>query len=443
LLFSAAITLVTCLLFGTLPAIATSRISPNTLLKTGGTRGVVSTQNRGRSLLIASEVGLVVLLLAGAGLLLRSYSRLMAVPDGFEPSTVTFHVQLDSRYASAQDQLSYYKRLVDRITAIPGVRGAGMDRILPFGNAGSMSSFWVDGSPSNRKDQFAVADDVSPQFFRAMGIPLTEGRFFSEADGSSSNVIIVNQSFARHYFSGRSAIGGRVRGGQHDTFPWKTIIGVVGNVRGSSVAGDTHETAIEKAPEPEIYSPFWHDSTAPWQAAFIATRSSLPPQILIPALREAARSIDPTIALAGLRTMQQAVDAATSRRRFQTTLLTIFAVTSLVLALIGLYGLLAYSVRQRVAEIGVRIALGASRPHVISMVVRQGLRLVFIGLALGLAAAFMLVRFLASVLYGVSPYDPWTFVAAPALVLLAALGACCVPAWRAAHIEPIEALRSE
>jgi ABC-type antimicrobial peptide transport system permease subunit len=141
--------------------------------------------------------------------------------------------------------------------------------------------------------------------------------------------------------------------------------------------------------------------------------------------------------------MQQAVDAATSRRRFQTTLLTIFAVTSLVLALIGLYGLLAYSVRQRVAEIGVRIALGASRPHVISMVVRQGLRLVFIGLALGLAAAFMLVRFLASVLYGVSPYDPWTFVAAPALVLLAALGACCVPAWRAAHIEPIEALRSE
>jgi predicted permease len=443
LLFSAAITLATCLLFGTLPAIATSRISPNTLLKTGGTRGVVSTQNRGRSLLIAGEVGLVVLLLAGAGLLLRSYSRLMAVPDGFEPSTVTFHVQLDSRYETAKDQLSYYHRLVDRNAAIPGVRAVGVDHVMPFGNAGSMSSFWVDGSPSNRKDQFAVADDVSPQFFRAMGMPLVEGRFFSEADGSSSNVIIVNQSFARHYFSGRSAIGGRVRGGEHDNFPWKTIVGVVGDVRGNSIAGDTHETAIEKAPEPEIYSPFWHDSTASWQAAFIATRSSLPPQILIPALREAARSIDPTIALAGLRTMQQAVDAATSRRRFQTTLLTVFAVTSLVLALIGLYGLLAYSVRQRVAEIGVRIALGASRPHVISMVVRQGLRLVFIGLALGLAAAFMLVHFLASVLYGVSPYDPWTFVAAPALVLLAALSACCVPAWRAAHIEPIEALRSE
>jgi ABC-type antimicrobial peptide transport system permease subunit len=141
--------------------------------------------------------------------------------------------------------------------------------------------------------------------------------------------------------------------------------------------------------------------------------------------------------------MQQAVDASTSRRRFQTILLTIFAVTSLVLALIGLYGLLAYSVRQRVAEIGVRIALGSSRARVIGMVVRQGLRLVLIGLALGLAAAFLLVRFLAGALYDVSPYDPWTFAAAPALVLLAALIACSAPAWRAAHIDPIEALRSE
>jgi predicted permease len=442
LLFSAAITLVTCLLFGTLPAIATSRVSPNALLKMGGTRGVVSTRNRGRSLLIAGEVGLVVLLLAAAGLLLRSYARLMDVPAGFAPSTVTFHVQLDSRYASTKDQLSYYHRLLDRIAAIPGVRAAGADHILPFGNAGSMSSFWVEGSPSNRKEQFAIDDNVSPQFFTAMGIPLIEGRFFSEADGSSSNLIIVNQSFAHGYFPGRSALGGRVRGGEHDTFPWTTIIGVVGDVRGNSIAGDTHETVIEKAPEPEIYRPFWHGA-GPQQAAFIATRSSLPPQTLIPALRAAARSIDPAIALAGLRTMQQALDTATARRRFQTTLLTIFAVTSLLLALIGLYGLLAYSVRQRVAEIGVRIALGASRARVISMVVRQGIRLVLVGLALGIAAAFVLVRFLAGVLYRVSPYDPWTFVAAPALVLLAALIACSAPAWHAAHIEPVEALRSE
>jgi predicted permease len=442
LLFSAAITLVTCLFFGTLPAIATSGISPNALLKTGATRGIVSTQNRGRNLLVAGEVGLVVLLLAGAGLLLRSYSRLIAEPSGFIPSTVTFHVQFDSRYPGAKEQLSYYRRLVDRILAIPGVRAAGVDHILPFGNAGSMTSFWVDGSPNNHKDQFAIDDNASPQFFAAMGIPLMKGRFFSEADGSSSNVIIVNQSFARNYFPDGNALGGRVRGGEHDARPWATIIGIVGDVRGNSIVGDTHETAIEKAPEPEIYRPFWYGN-APRQNAFVAIRSSLPPQTLIPTLRDTARSIDPTIALAGVRTMQQAVDAATSRRRFQTMLLTIFAITSLVLALIGLYGLLAYSVRQRVAEIGVRIALGASRARVIGMVVRQGLRLVLIGLALGLAAAFLLVRFLAGVLYDVSPYDPWTFAAAPALVLLAALIACSAPAWRAAHIDPIEALRSE
>jgi predicted permease len=442
LLFSAAITLVTCLFFGTLPAIATSRISPNALLKTGASRGIVSAQNRGRNLLVAGEVGLVVLLLAGAGLLLRSYSRLLAEPSGFIPSTVTFHIQLDSRYAGAKEQLSYYRRLVDRIAAIPGVRAAGVDHILPFGNAGSMSSFWVDGSPNNHKDQFAIDDSVSPQFFTAMGIPLMKGRFFSESDGSSSNVIIVNQSFARDYFPNGNAVGGRVRSGEHDTSPRTTIIGIVGDVRGNSIVGDTHETAIEKAPEPEIYRPFWYGN-APRQNAFVATRSSLPPQTLIPALRDAARSIDPTIALAGLKTMQQAVDAATSRRRFQTMLLTIFAVTSLVLALIGLYGLLAYSVRQRAAEIGVRIALGASRARVIGMVVRQGLRLVLVGLTLGLAAAFLLVRFLAGVLYDVSPHDPWTFAAAPALVLLAALIACSAPAWRAAHIDPIEALRSE
>src|SRR6201996_4777108 len=294
LLFSAAITLVTCLFFGTLPAIATSRISPNALLKTGATRGIVSTHNRGRNLLVAGEVSLVVLLLAGAGLLLRSYGRLIAEPSGFIPSTVTFNVQLDSRYAGAKEQLSYYRRLVDRILVIPGVRAAGVDHILPFGNAGSMASFWVDGSPNNHKDQFAIADSVSPQFFTAMGIPLMKGRFFSEADGSSSNVIIVNQSFARDYFPNGNAVGGRVRGGEHDTFPWATIIGIVGDVRGNSIVGDTHETAIEKAPEPEIYRPFSYGN-GPRQNAFVATRSSLPPQTLIPALRDAARSIDPTI----------------------------------------------------------------------------------------------------------------------------------------------------
>jgi putative ABC transport system permease protein len=434
LLFSAAITLVACIFFGTVPAIATSRVSPNALLRTGIGRGVVSTSNRGRNLLIVGEVGLVVLLLAGAGLLLRSYQRVLAESSGFIPSTVTFQVQLDSRYARPEDRLSYFRRLLDRIAAIPGVRATGADYFLPLSNTGSLSTLWVEGSPSNVKGQLAAGDNVTPQFLTAMGTPLIRGRFFTEADGPSSNIIIVNQSFAHHYFPGRDALGGHVRGGDESKAPWQTIVGIVGDVRSAS---------METAPEPEIYRPLWHDNPAARSDAFIAVRSFLPPDTLIPSLRAAVRSVDATIAPSEIQTMQQAVATSTSRRRFQTTLLTIFAVTSLVLALIGLYGLLAYSVRQRVAEIGVRIALGASRPRVISMVVRQGLRLVVIGLALGLAASFVSVRFLAGVLYGVSPYDPWTFVAAPALVLLAALIACSAPAWRAAHIEPVEALRSE
>lgn len=434
LFFGAAVTLLACILFGTLPAVATSRMSPNTLLKAAIGRGVVSTNSLGRNLLIVGEVGLVVLLLAGAGLFLRSYQRVLAESSGFIPSTVTFQVQLDSRYARPQDRLSYFRRLLDRVAAIPGVRAAGADYLLPLSNNGSLSTLWVEGSPNNTKGQLAADDHVTPQFLTAMGTPLIRGRYFTEADGPSSNIIIVNQRFAHHYFPGRDALGGHVRGSADDKAPWKTIVGIVGDVRG---------TSMEKAPEPEIYWPFWHDTLAARQDAFIAVRSFLPPDTLIPALRAALRSVDATIAPSAIQTMQQAVATSTARRRFQTTLLTIFAVTSLVLALIGLYGLLAYSVRQRVAEIGVRIALGASRARVITMVVRQGLRLVLIGLALGLAAAFVLVRFLAGVLYGVSPYDPWTFVAAPALVLLAALIACSAPAWHAAHIEPVEALRSE
>ncbi len=183
LLFSAAVTLLACILFGTLPAIATSRTSPNILLKAAVGRGVVSSNSRGRSLLIVGEVGLVVLLLAGAGLFLRSYQRVLAESSGFIPSTVTFQVQLDSRYARPEDRLSYFRRLLDRVAAIPGVRAIGADYFLPLSNTGSLSTLWVEGSPSNTKGQLADDDHVTPQFLAAMGTPLIRGRFFTEADG--------------------------------------------------------------------------------------------------------------------------------------------------------------------------------------------------------------------------------------------------------------------
>jgi putative ABC transport system permease protein len=429
LLFVIGLVLVTCLLFGAMPAVSASRIDLTRPLKSGGVRGVIAPRNRGRNLLIVGEIALVTVLLAGAGLLVRSYIKVTSVLPGFASSTLTCDLALDA-HNSHQHDTSFFSRLLDRITLVPGVQAVGAVTVLPFSNSHSMTTLWVDGYRDNTREAMIDGSSVTPHYFTAMNTPLITGRFFVNADRDAKpEVVIVNQSFARKYFPGRDAVGKRLRENADSTAPWKTIVGIVADVRNES---------LDQAPVPQIYSPLFEAPNAS-----IAVRSSLPPETLIPAMRAAVRSIDPSIALADIHTMQQAVVASNARRRFQTTLLTIFGAIALLLALVGLYGVLAYSVRQRVPEIGVRIALGASRPRVITMVVRQGLRLVLIGLALGLAAAFVLVRFLAGVLYGVSPYDPWTFVGAPALVLLAALIACSAPAWRAAHIEPVEALRSE
>jgi predicted permease len=415
-----------------LPAVSASRIHLALALQSGVTRSVVSAQSRGRNLLIIGEVALVLVLLTGAGVLLRSYQKLVEVQPGFATSTITFNVGLDARFSKPELRRGYFHRLLDAITAIPGVQSTGAITILPLSHAGSMTFLWVDGYRHNAPNTLIEDDEATPGYFNAMGTPLLAGRFFTPADRDNSpKVVIVNASFEKKYFSGQSAVGHRLRTGDVEKGPWATIVGVV---------ADVHSESLEQAPQAQIYSPFWQDDNG---GANIATRASLPPDALITSIQRTARSVDSTVAIANLQTMQQAVAASTARRRFQTTLLSIFASVALLLALIGLYGLLAYSVRQRIQEIGVRIALGASRSRVIGMVVRQGLRLVLAGLIVGLCAAFAGVRLLAGMLYGIRTYDPWTFIAAPLLVILAALIACCAPAWHAAHIEPMKALRTE
>ena len=430
LLCVTALVFLTCLLSGLLPALSASRVQIVGVLKAAGARGVVAARDSGRNLLIIGEVALVVVLLAGAGLLLRSYSKLTAVQPGFSSSTVTCDVSLDWRYAKPGQGRAFFQRLLDKLAHIPGVTATGAVTVLPFSNSHSMTSIWVDGYRDNSKDALIDGSTVSPHYFSAMQTPLIAGRFFADADRGGD--VIVNQSFVRKYFPGQDAVGKRLRNDSKPSTPWKIIVGVVADVR---------YEGLDQPPAPQLYGPLWNGDGI--QNADIVVRSSLPPTSLIASMRAITRSLDPSVALADMRTMQQAVAASTARRRFQTMLLSIFAVAALLLALVGLYGLLAYSVRQRVAEIGVRIALGASRPHVIGMVVRQGLRLVGIGIAVGIAAAAALTRLLASSLYGVSVFDPRTFFAAPLLVILAATAACAAPAWRAAHIEPVAALRSE
>jgi predicted permease len=432
LLFAAGLVMITCLLFGTLPAMSTSRVAPADVLQSGKARGTVSARGHGRSLLIVGQVTVVVLLLAGSGLLVRSYLKVVSVKTGFAPSTATFSVTLEERYSTQQERLTFIHRLLDRIAAVPGVRASGAINILPLSHAGSMSTLWVEGYPNNDKHSLVENDLVTPRYFSAMNVPHIAGRDFTDADRAGTPaVVVVNQSFERRYFPGQSAVGKRLRTPIEGNPPLATIVGVVGDVRG---------TSLEEAPAPQIYSSFWQGD---YSSANFAIRSSLPSTLVVALIRDAVRAVDPTLAPANIQTMQQLITTNTSRRRFQTTLLALFASVALLLTVIGLYGVLSYSVRQRIPEIGVRIALGATRTRVISMVVYQGLRLVLIGLVLGLTASFVLVRFVSSALYGVRPYDPWTFLAAPALVLLAALLACCTPAWRAAHIEPVQALRSE
>jgi predicted permease len=426
LLFAVTVSLLTSGLFGILPALSASRINLVEFLKSGGRRGDVGSRNRLRSGVIVAEVALVVVLLAGAGVLLRSYARVESVNTGFSQSTVSMNIKLDARYGPQQGH-AFFQNLLNQLAAIPGVKAVGAVDELPF-TGESLTDFWVAGY-ANQREQLVEIRDATPHYFAAMGTPVVAGRPFSDHDLSGGPpVIIINQAFAKNYFSGRDPIGRQIFMRQRD-FPWRTIVGVV---------GDVHNVSVEEAAAPQVFEPFWQTD-----AAYITIRSVLPAKELAATVRSTLHEIDPNLAIADIRTMREVVSQANARRLFQTTLLTIFAAIALLLALVGFYGLLADSVKQRTAEIGVRMALGAPRARVLGMVLRQGFQLVAAGLLIGLAGALAFTHTLSSLLYGVGAHDPVTFVVVPAVLLLVVLPASLIPAWRATGVEPVTALRYE
>jgi len=428
LLFTLAISVITGFVFGILPALSASRVNLSELMKQGGTRGSTGASNQLRHGLIVAEVALAVILLAGSGLLIRSYLKLQGVDTGFNPSTLGAGLMLDERYDTPQKQLAFFDRVVNEIGRLPGVQAAGATRGLPLGGHGSLTFLEVDGYP-NRKNQTVDSWSVTPHYFDAMNIPLLAGRFFAPGD-APGRVFVVDRRFAQVYFRGRNPIGAQIRMGDPGT-PWSTIIGVVGDVRHAS---------IEEAPRPAVYSPFsWSNGPN----ADLAIRWTVPVDQTIPAIRGLLRSMDPALAFTNVRTMGERVDDATARRRFQTVVLAVFAAVALFLALVGLYGLMAYAVKRRTPEIGIRMALGASRGQVLGMVLRQGLGLVVFGLALGLAGALALTRLMGSYLFEVPATDPLTFAVVPVLLVVVATCACLVPGWRATRIDPMSALRYE
>ena len=431
LLFALAISLLTGILFGALPALASARANVVDLLREGGGRGIAGGSSRVRYALVAADVALSVVLLGGAVLFIRSYLYVQSEQKGFAASTLTMRwaADLQQRVPPAR-MAGWFREALERVASVPGVAAAGATNALPLGGHESMSTIRVDGYP-NGPNQTANGRNVAGDYFKAIETPLIAGRYLTSADipaqpTPSPAVVVVSESFARLYFHGRSAIGGRMAAGQTGA-AWSTIVGVVADVRHSS---------LETPPAPTFYQ-------ASWFVDSLAIRTALPPETVIASVRRAVRDAGAPFVLADIETMQQRTDQAAAPRRFQTVLLAAFAAIAVFLALVGLYGLLSYTVRQRTAEIGVRMALGAGRSQVVAMVLRRGLALAGIGLLIGLAVAAATARWAASLLYGIHAFDPVTFLVVPLLIMTAAAVACLLPSWKASRVDPVSSLRHQ
>jgi predicted permease len=429
MLFTVSVSLLTSVLTGILPALAVSRVNLSGFLASARGSAVAGSGSRPQSVLIVVEAALVVVLLACAGLLIRSYLNVESVTTGFSPATVTMNVTLDARYSQPEQRRAFFKNLMDKVRALPGIDAVGAVNYLPLSHGESLGFFWVDGF-ANQKDQMAEGRGVTPQYFRAMSIPLLAGRSFTEDDVSSSAPpTIVNQQFAKVYLANRNPIGARVSTDEKDHAHWSTVIGVVADVRHSS---------LEEAPQPQMYSPSYE-----FDGAYLAVRSVLPPSTVASEIRGIMKGVDPNLARADVETMGDLISEATAQRRFQTWLLTVFAAIAFLLALVGLYGLMAYSVSCRTRELGIRMALGAQRTQVTLLVLRKAALLLGLGLVSGLICSWIATRAIKAFLFGVGEHDPATIALVCGLLAVCGLVAALIPARRAASIDPMQALRAE
>jgi putative ABC transport system permease protein len=435
--FTAAVSILTGILFGLAPSLKASRLDLNESLKEGSRGSTESLRrNRVRSLLVISEVALSLVLLIGAGLLIRSFVSLLGVSPGFDvPAILTVDIPLSrAKYPSAEQQTAFVKQVVERTREVPGAASVAAVNLLPLSGDSRQSSFNVEGRPPIPPGQEPDAEvsAITPDYFQTMGIPLRKGRDFTERDAKDApRVVVISEAFARRHFPGEEPLGRRLV--FDDDEPPYEIVGVVGDVRHEGLAREAY---------PECYFSFFQ---APERQVNLIVRaaSSTKPESLRAAVRHAIRQLDGEQLIWDSKTMEQLLAESVSRRRFNMLLLGIFAALALVLAAVGIYGVMSYSVTQRTHEIGIRIALGAQTRDVLRLVVRQGMMLTLIGVALGLTAAFAVTRVMASLLYGVTPTDALTYGAVAVLLVAVALLACLIPARRAMKVDPMEALRYE
>jgi putative ABC transport system permease protein len=437
--FTLVISVLTGIIFGLVPALsAISRGDLNETLKEGGraTGGAGSGHNRMRSLLVVAEVALSLVLLVGAGLLIKSFLRLSQVETGFNATSVmTMRLALpQANYTEAPKRAAFYQQLLERARALPGVEAAGVISELPLSGQDNDTYFALEGQPLSSTptaDNLANFRTASPDYFRAMGIPLVRGRFFSDGDREGApRAIIISESFARSFFPNEDPIGRRLTLDLGEPWPGE-IVGVVGNIRHSSLASE---------PWREMYT---NIAQTPRGQVNLVIRTSSDPAMITSAVKAEVQSLDRDLPIYSPKTMEQRVAESAAAPRFRTLLLALFAALALVLAGVGIYGVISYTVTQRTHEIGIRMALGAQRRDIFKLIVGRGVVLTLIGVAIGLAGAFLMTRVMASLLFGVSATDPVTYGIVSALLIAVALAACYVPARKATKVDPMIALRYE
>jgi len=436
--FTLGVTLLTGVVFGLVPALHLSKTDLNESLKEGRGAGGGARKNRVRGALVIAELAIAVVLLVGAGLLIQSFWRLQHVNSGLQAQNVlTFNVSLPEVRYSSEKQARFYRDLANRVRSLPGVQSASAALPLPLSGDRFGISFQIDGRPVARKDE-PVADlfMTEPDYFRTMGIPLLKGRDFNERDDHSSTpVVIISDTFARQYFPGENPIGKRIQPGistwEDEGSTMREIIGVV---------ADIHNRALNTDPKPVFYLP---QSQVPFSELAMVVKTSNDPHALVSAVTREVQAMDSELPVFSLKTMDEYVSSSVAAPRFNTTLLSIFASVALVLTIIGLYGVMSYSVAQRTNEIGIRMALGAQTRDVLGMIVKDGVKIVALGLLLGIGGALLLTRLLETLLFGVTTRDPVTFLFIALLLSVVAMLACCIPALRATRVDPLEALRCE
>jgi putative ABC transport system permease protein len=433
--FSFGLTIATGLIFGIAPALRSASVDPGDVLKQAGRGASGGIRGRLRDGLVASELTLATVLLIGAGLLVQSLIKLQSVALGFESrGLITFELSLPaSKYPPADKAPQLYRALLDSLRSIPGARGAVITTGLPFGNGLHARHPMLTTGASVLPPGTKVPVDweaISPGYFKMMRIPLLMGRDFTDGDDAKApKIMVVSQSTAKKFWGDSNPIGRVLRPSAKPELAY-TVVGVV---------GDVHDTALNQE-TPQLY---YSIAARPTGLIDVAVRTDGKPESLMPSIREKVHELDPELALASVRTEDEWVQSNAAQPRFNSILLATFAVVALLMAAIGIYGVLAYSVSQRTREIGVRMALGAQRGNVLRLIVGEGMKVALTGVAIGLAGGLALGRFLSSLVFGITVRDPLTFAAVAVVLSGVALAACVFPAHRASRVDPMEALRYE